>query len=138
MRIDSFSWFSINPKNSHCFLQSMFSFFKYSIWRRSQCGMPHARFEQFLKLDSIENFWQYLNLRPRTNPMKAITKSPSNDSHKVTRYLVRLRQCNPNETLQVFLHRKYRCLYGYQWDNKITVYKVFIKMQKMKKICGSS
>ena len=59
-------------------------------------ALRNARFEQFLTLESIENFWQYLNLRPRTNPIKAMTKSPLDESHKVKRYLVRLRHLEPD------------------------------------------
>ena len=58
-------------------------------------------YEQFLTLESIENCRQNLNLSPRTNPMKAMTSSPSIVYHISTRYLVTLRHCDLTETSNI-------------------------------------
>ena len=72
--------------------------FKNSILNKilDACRKPVSISEQFLILESIANFWHNLNLRPRTNPMKAMTRRPSNKSYQNDRY-----QCNrdPIKTL---------------------------------------
>ena len=62
------------------------------------CFSPY---EQFLTLESIENCRQNLNLSPRTNPVKAITRIPSNVYHISTRYLVELRHHDPIEASNI-------------------------------------
>ena len=73
---------------------------------------PPVIYEQFLIVESIENFWQNLNLRPRTNPMKAMTRNPSNVDQPRPKYLVTLhpRDISSNiapvlVTLRHFNHR---------------------------------
>ena len=94
MRIDSFSWFSVNPKNSQCFLQSLFSIIQYhEKLPQQKLSLPESRFmnviyEQYLILEYVENFWQNLNFSPRTNRMKAIIRNPSNVYQLITSYLM--------------------------------------------------
>ena len=50
-----------------------------NLMRPTQCGLTIGNTsERFLKFASIETVLQYLNLRPKTNPIKAIKRKPSN------------------------------------------------------------
>ena len=69
-------------KNALTVIQKIRNFLENSdITIVSRLGIDNTCFppyEQFLTLESIDNCRQNLNLSPRTNPMKAMTSSPSN------------------------------------------------------------
>ena len=97
---------TMSQKNSYFEIRILYDQYRLGrIWTvgRSEfkCDLTCTCFspdEQFLTLESIENCRQNLNLSPRTNPMKAMTRSPSNVKNISTKYLVTLRHRDPIET----------------------------------------
>ena len=78
----------------------MFSFEETALSICNTSFMPIEVLEQILILESIEDFRQNLNLSPRTNPMKAMTRNPSSYGYKNDRFL---RNRDAIKTLQVKL-----------------------------------